>query len=104
MGIKRLSIPLEADQHKAIKLSASLHGQTMKEYILARLFAEDHRVPNKKTLNALREMEQGKNLTTYDNVDDFFKEMKSIHEKYQNHSRKPDEKRSRTHAEKRERS
>lgn len=35
----------------------------------------DVRIPNKATLKAMRDADEGKNLTTYDSVDDFFKKM-----------------------------
>ena len=33
----------------------------------------DVRIPNKATLKAMKDADEGKNLTTYDSVDDFFK-------------------------------
>ena len=33
------------------------------------------RIPNKTTLKAIKDAEEGKNLTTYESLDDFFKEM-----------------------------
>jgi DNA-damage-inducible protein J len=35
----------------------------------------DVRIPNKATLKAMKDADEGKNLTTYDSVDDFFKKM-----------------------------
>ena len=98
--IKRLSIPLAEAQHKAIKLSASLQGQTIKEYILARLFQQEKNI-NNETLVAMREMEHGKNLTIYDDVNDFLNEVRTINGKHQTKSRQQDEKRPGTDGEKR---
>jgi DNA-damage-inducible protein J len=35
----------------------------------------DVRIPNKATLKAMKDADEGKNLTTYDSVDDFFKKI-----------------------------
>lgn len=35
----------------------------------------DVRIPNKATLKAMKDADEGKNLTTYGSVDDFFKKM-----------------------------
>jgi len=35
----------------------------------------DVRIPNKATLKAMKDADEGKNLSTYDSVDDFFKKM-----------------------------
>ena len=101
--VKRLSIPLSESQHKAIKSSASLAGQTIKEYILARLFSENKTL-NNKTLTAMKNMEEGRNLTVYDDVNDFLNEVKTINEKYNGKNRQSDEKGSRADGKKREKS
>jgi DNA-damage-inducible protein J len=35
----------------------------------------DVRIPNKATLKAMKDADEGKNLTAYNSVDDFFKKM-----------------------------
>ena len=76
--MKRLSVPLNDNQHKAIKVAAMLNGQTIKEYILNKLFA-DKNIPNDDTLQAMRDIEENKNLTAF-STDDFLDELKNINE------------------------
>ena len=78
MSIKRLSVPLDENQHRAIKLAAMLNGQTIKEYILNKLFSAKT-IPNDKTLQAMRDIEENKNLTAY-TADEFLKELNIINE------------------------
>tara|TARA_B100001996_G_C18191615_1_gene412372 strand:+ start:56 stop:304 length:249 start_codon:yes stop_codon:yes gene_type:complete len=78
MNIKRLSIPVDASQHQAIKVAAMLHCQTIKDYILDKVF-DDAKLPNKETLKAMREIEEEKNLTTY-TVDAFLEELRALND------------------------
>ncbi|MGA2655306.1 MAG: antitoxin [Gammaproteobacteria bacterium] len=70
---RRLSIPLSEKQHQRIKLSATLHGQSIKDYVLERLFTQD--TPNETTLQAMRDLENGKNLGHAKNVDEMFEQI-----------------------------
>lgn len=79
MSMKRLSIPLNNDQHQAIKLAAMLKGQSMKDYILGKVFSGKNR-PNKETLQAMRDVEENKNLTTYESPDEFLKTLRGLNE------------------------
>lgn len=76
--MKRLSVPLNENQHRAIKVAAMLNGQTIKEYILNKLFSNNN-IPNDKTLQAMRDIEENKNLTTF-SADDFLNELKTIND------------------------
>lgn len=74
--MKRLSVPLDESQHQAIKLAAMLNGQTIKEYILKKLFS-DKNIPNDKTIQAMRDIEENNNLTTF-TADEFLSELNTI--------------------------
>jgi len=37
----------------------------------------DVKIPNKTTLKAMKDAEEGRNLSSYDSVDDFFEKMKA---------------------------
>ena len=37
----------------------------------------DVKIPNKTTLKAMKDAEEGRNLSNYDSVDDFFKKMRA---------------------------
>ncbi|MCP3678844.1 MAG: hypothetical protein GY782_00515 [Gammaproteobacteria bacterium] len=78
MSIKRLSIPVDESQHQAIKVAAMLHGQTIKDYILDKVF-DDEKLPNKETLKAMREIEEEKDLTTY-TADEFLAELRALND------------------------
>lgn len=36
----RLSLDITQEQHQRLKVEAALHGQTMKDYVLSRVFSE----------------------------------------------------------------
>ena len=76
--MKRLSIPLNEEQHKMIKVAAMLNGQTMKSYILDKLFITKS-IPNDKTLRAMQDIEENKHLTTFV-AEDFLNQLKKINE------------------------
>ena len=68
--MRRLSIPLNEKQHQRIKLTATLHGQSIKDYVLERLFSE--KMPNEATLRAMQDLEEGKDLEHAKTVDEMF--------------------------------
>jgi antitoxin component of RelBE/YafQ-DinJ toxin-antitoxin module len=72
-AIRRLSIPLNEKQHQRIKLSATLHGQSIKDYVLERLL--DEKTPNETTLRAMRDLEEGRNLGHAKTVDELFEKI-----------------------------
>ncbi len=78
--MKRLSIPLNESEHQAIKLAAMLQGQSIKEYILSKLFASKN-IPNEETLKAMRNIEENNNLSSY-TAESFLEELKDIDGKY----------------------
>ena len=75
----RLSIPLDEKQHQLIKLCATLHGQTIKDYVLDRLLND--KVPNEATLRAIRDLEEGKNIKHAKTVQEMFDEVFNEEEK-----------------------
>ncbi|MEM9243970.1 MAG: hypothetical protein AAGA27_07985 [Pseudomonadota bacterium] len=79
MFTKRLSIPLSEEQHKLIKLSAIASGLSIKEYVLSKLIKKSKnssiKTPNKATLKAIRDVEEGRNLISYKNVDEMLKDL-----------------------------
>lgn len=79
MSIKRLSIPLSNEQHKLIKLSAIASGLSIKEYVLSRLLKQKTpssvKVPNETTLKAMQDVEQRKNLKTYESAEEMLEDL-----------------------------
>ena len=75
--MNRLSIDLSSEQHKKIKVLASLSGKTIREYVLERLFPDNEVGFNKKTLQAIADIEGGKNLAEYKNIEELFGKLDS---------------------------
>ncbi len=74
MVMRRLSIELFPEQHKKIKVLASLEGKTIKEYVLEKILGNNEtQQMNGTTLEALNDIETETNLNTYDSVSDLFK-------------------------------
>jgi hypothetical protein len=71
----RMSIELTDDQHRKIKVFASLQGKTIKEVVLENLFENIDKSLNKATLNAMEEIRTNKNLNSYKTVDDLFSKL-----------------------------
>ena len=70
---RRLSIPLDDNQHQLIKLTALLNGQSIKDYVLGKLFSE--KTPNAVTLQAMRDLEEKNNLHHAKTVDEMFEKI-----------------------------
>lgn len=68
-----IRIDVTEEQHRKIKVLASMQGMTMKELVLEKVFSG---APyNKETIAALEAVEKGEGLTSYSNVDDLFKKL-----------------------------
>ena len=57
----RLVVDLSTEQHHALKLQALQLGKTLSDYAKAYLF----RVPNAETMEALDDLQTGKNVETF---------------------------------------
>lgn len=82
--MNRLSIELFPEQHKKIKVLASLEGCTIKEYVINRLLGQN-KTSNKQfnalTLKALKDIEEENNLTEYKTSKDLFRKTKNAKHK-----------------------
>lgn len=76
MNIKRLSVPLSDEQHRAIKIAAMLDGLSIKDYILGKIFTQKP-APNNETLRAMQDVEEGRDLMSY-TADEFIKELRNM--------------------------
>jgi len=73
-GRARLTIDISKNIHKRLKIIAALQGKSMREYV-SELIEQDiysKKNPNKKTLEAICEVENKKNLVTAKDVKDLF--------------------------------
>jgi len=78
--ISRIIIEMPKTQHTKLKMRAAMLGKSMKEIILDALELTDaclqsNHYPNKETLKALKDIEEGKNLTKYESLEDFAKKL-----------------------------
>jgi len=79
-NLSRITIDIPATDHKKLKARAALLGKSMREIILEALesmepcFDSDH-IPNKKTVQAIKDIERKKGLATAQEIKDFSKKM-----------------------------
>jgi len=78
--LSRLTIDIPKVLHKRLKTRAALSGKSMRDMVLDALEASDicqysDHHPNKETLEAIENVEKGKNLTEYESLDDLFKKL-----------------------------
>lgn len=81
--MSRLSIEVTPEEHRHIRVLASLHGQKIRDFVLERVFgsASDGKKTEKRfskeTQKALEDLAKGKNLKRYKDVDALFKDLRS---------------------------
>ena len=72
----RITLDLPKKEHKKLKTTASLLGISMKEIILDSLHElYRSRTFNRKTLKAIREAEEGKNVKSFDSLEEMFEDL-----------------------------
>lgn len=70
--MSRLSIEVTADQHRAIKVMASMKGMKIKDFILSAVLSEKTaKKASKQLKQALKELEEG-DVLRYENPEAFF--------------------------------
>lgn len=69
----RMSIDVPKKEHRKLKVIAAMRGVSMKQIILEALSQKlySDNVPNAETERVLRESDEGKNLTTCKDFNDF---------------------------------
>lgn len=79
--VTRLSLDLPTKDHKEMKTLAALTGKTIRDLFLEAIpwiketnecKLSEH-IPNEETLESIRNIEAGKNLTEYKSADELFK-------------------------------
>ena len=73
--VARLTIGLSKSEHKRLKTAASLMGTTMKDLVLISVDNFLHGKPNKVTLKAMKQSENGKGLRKFRNMDELFQDL-----------------------------
>ncbi len=75
--LSRITIDIPKESHKRLKAMAAILGKSMREIVIEsiekRIYSE--KMPNKKTLKAISDVEKRKDLTETKNIDDLFKKL-----------------------------
>lgn len=74
MNEKRITISVSDAVHQQIKAMASLKGQSIKDFILDKVFP-NHNIPNAETLKAMQESIENKNMKTFKNAKELFDDL-----------------------------
>ena len=75
--LARLTIDIPKKTHKRLKAIAAFQGKSMREYV-NELIAKDiysKKIPNKKTLDAISDVEKGKDLINAKDAEDLFEKL-----------------------------
>ncbi len=73
----RLSVDMNPNEHRKLKILAEANGMTLKEFILTLLepVLYPNKKPNKETQKAIDNIEKGKNLRSFESVEHMWKEL-----------------------------
>ncbi len=73
----RITIDIPIANHKRLKAIAAILGKSMKDIVVASIEEHLHnvKIPNKKTLKAIDNIEKGKDLVEAKDVEDLFKKL-----------------------------
>lgn len=73
--MSRITIEVTEEQHRKIKVMASLQNKTIKELVLENLLDKPNKRFNRETIQALDDVKNKRNLTSYKTVDELFKKL-----------------------------
>jgi hypothetical protein len=75
--ISRMTIDIPKTDHKKLKTLSVLLGKSMREIVVESIenYLKNAKIPNKKTLKAIRAVENGKGLIRAKNAEDLFKKL-----------------------------
>ena len=73
----RMTIDIPKESHKRLKMVAAGMGKSMRDVVLdaIELHLEQFKTPNKKTLQAIKDIEEKKELIDCKDVKDLFKKL-----------------------------
>jgi hypothetical protein len=71
----RLTIDLPRAEHKRLKMAAHMMDTSMKDLVLMSVEEFMQRKPNKVTMKAIKQSEEGKNLKKCDSLEDLFEDL-----------------------------
>jgi len=73
--MSRIILDVPNEIHHQIKAMASLRGKTIKAFVLSKIFTDKKNLPNEKTIEAMQNVIEGKNLTANKNLEELYKNL-----------------------------
>ena len=75
--ITRMTIDFPKKEHQKLKALAAMMGISLRQLVLNFVHSgvEKLKIPNKTTLAAMKEADEGKNLTSYKNIDSMLEDL-----------------------------
>ncbi|MBU4269992.1 hypothetical protein KJ644_02120 [Candidatus Dependentiae bacterium] len=75
--LSRITIDIPRESHKKLKTLAAIQGKSMREIVLESIEKNllNPKIPNKKTLQAIKHVEEKKGLVKAKNAKDLFKKL-----------------------------
>ena len=75
--LSRITIDIPVADHKRLKAMAAILGKSMRDVVMDSIKEHLHqvKVPNKKTLKAIANIEAGKDLVQAKDIEDLFKKL-----------------------------
>ncbi len=75
--ISRMTVDIPKKSHKQLKALSAILGKSMRTIVLESIdnYLENVKLPNKKTLKAMQDVEDGVDLVKAENAQDLFKKL-----------------------------
>ena len=75
--ISRMTVDIPKKSHKQLKALSAILGKSMRTIVLESIdnYLENVKLPNKKTLKAMQDVENGVDLVKAENAQDLFKKL-----------------------------
>ena len=75
--VSRMTIDIPKKSHKQLKTLSALLGKSMREIVVESIedYLHTAKVPNKKTLKAIKDADNRKNLIEAESAEDLFKKL-----------------------------
>lgn len=75
--VSRMTIDIPKRSHKQLKALSAVLGKSMRELVVKLIddYLQSAKLPNKKTLKAIQDAEDGKDLVKAENLQDLFKKL-----------------------------
>lgn len=78
-NLSRLSIEVNPQLHRQIKMYSALHQQTIRDYVLSsvleKIQSETYQIPTDLTEQILKATDENKDLKQFNSADDLFKDL-----------------------------